>query len=235
MKIKLLLGLVMFLCTTSGQSKEKVKKPPVKRIDVGKNISVELEGVKAEARRVVIDAYVCNRECPLELLVTKRHGKEHESILAAEIDASQLHAALLLAGAVAGKPVQFKDGKALPPTGSAIKIFFEFKDKKGKLQRVPAQHWVRDVKTRKEMKADFVFAGSVLMNRGPAGQAASIYAANLSGNLICLANFEDAAVDVPVLSTTDNDNLVFETWTERIPPKDTPVRVVLEAVPPKKK
>ena len=53
------------------------------------------------------------------------------------------------------------------------------------------------------------------------------YAAN-GGDVICVSNFPDAMLDLPINSPKDNSDLNFEAWTERIPPLKTPVLVILE-------
>ena len=64
------------------------------------------------------------------------------------------------------------------------------------------------------------------------------YAAN-QGDVICVANFDTALLDLPIMSSKDNDDLVFEAHTARIPPLETRVLVILEPVvakdQPKKK
>src|SRR5215218_5066913 len=57
--------------------------------------------------QVVIDAEVVLREGPLEMFLCPRRSKEHESILVADVKPRDVHVALLLAGAIPGKPVQF--------------------------------------------------------------------------------------------------------------------------------
>src|SRR4029077_8594350 len=106
-----LLSLALFACAAppdgkapSTKSPPEKKAPPekagpVKKIEIAKNVTVEIEGPKAEKRRVVIDAFVCNRECPLEMLLTIKHRKEHEAVRAADSDAFKQHPALILAGA----------------------------------------------------------------------------------------------------------------------------------------
>lgn len=44
-----------------------------------------------------------------------------------------------------------------------------------------------------------------------------------SGNLICVANFGDAMIDIDVQSSAENDSLLFEPWTERVPQPGTAV------------
>jgi len=49
------------------------------------------------------------------------------------------------------------------------------------------------------------------------------------GDLISVANFPSATMDVTMRSSNSNESLNFEAWTERIPPKDT--EVTIELVP----
>ena len=55
------------------------------------------------------------------------------------------------------------------------------------------------------------------------------------GDVICVSNFEDAMLDLPINSSKNNDELAFEAFTERIPPIGTPVTVILEPVLEKNK
>src|SRR5262249_8501569 len=95
----------------------KPEKKEVKRAAIAPNIVLEIEGQK---RRVLVGASICLQKGPLEQLLTRKNTKEHEAVLTADIDARDLHKALLLAGARAGAPVQF-DPKYKPARGQAIK------------------------------------------------------------------------------------------------------------------
>ena len=217
---------------SSSQATEK-KDPPkveIKKVPVGKNIVLEIEGDK---RRIRIESEVCLREGMLEQLMTRKRTKEHEAILAADIDARELHVALTLAGAEAGKTVQFRP-KLAPPTGTTVKIFLEYKDKNDKVVRVPAQQWIRNVKTKKDFHTDWVFAGSVFIPDPLDKKKKPFYGAN-DGDVITVVNFESACLDVPFLSTKDNADLDFQAHTDRIPALKTPVAVILEPVVEKKK
>jgi hypothetical protein len=216
--------------TGSGLAQDKEKKAEVKKVEVGKNVFLEIQGDK---RRVVVNAYVCLRQGLLEQLLTRKRTKEHEAVLAADVDARQIHAALEIAGAEPGKPVQYRP-KFIPPSGTTIKITLEYQDRKGNTVRVPAQQWVRHIKTKKDLEHDWVFGGSSLFQDPMDKKKAPYYLAN-DGDVICLANFDMAMLDLPVDSSKDNDALLFEAHTERIPPLETPVRVVLEPMLPKKK
>jgi hypothetical protein len=75
----------------------------------------------------------------------------------------------------------------------------------------------------RQMDADFVFAGSGFH----VDQEGKRYYLAESGNVICVANFSDATIDVAARSTAENADLMFEPWTERIPPLETEVTVEL--------
>ena len=100
--------------------------------------------------------------------------------------------------------------------------------------RVPAQQWIRNIKTKKDFHSDWVFAGSVFIPDPLDKTKKPFYGAN-DGDVITVVNFESSCLDVPFLSTKDNDDLVFEAHTARIPAKGTAVTVILEPVLEKKK
>jgi hypothetical protein len=207
------------------------------RVRVGKNVYFE-RIAQGDRRRVIIDAYVCLREGPLEQLMCRRHTKEHEAILAADVDARDIHTALLAAKAKPGSTVRYeeKDNKPviIAPTGQRIKVTLQFEEK-GKVVTVPAQHWVRNIRTKKELEYDWVFAGSHFIPNPDDKNKPPFYAAN-SGDVITVSNFEGAMLDLPINSSKDNDELQFEAFTDHIPPLDTKVTIILEPMPdPKKK
>jgi hypothetical protein len=199
------------------------KTADAKKVAMGRNVRLEIQG---DRRRVLVDAYVCLREGQLEQLLCRKYTKEHEAILAADVDARNIHKALVLAKAEPGSVVRYQP-KYEPATGSAIKVTLQYEDK-GKLVTVPAQQWVRDSKTRKDLEHNWVFAGSQLLDPMEKDQP-PIYGAN-SGDVICVSNFEDAMLDLPINSPKDNADLAFEAHTERIPPLETKVLVILEPI-----
>jgi hypothetical protein len=77
----------------------------------------------------------------------------------------------------------------------------------------------------KPMTAEFVFAGSGFHTDDQTGER---YYLAESGDLICVANFSTATIDVRERSTQSSDEgLTYEAWEERIPALGTPVRVEL--------
>ncbi len=91
-----------------------------------------------------------------------------------------------------------------------------------------ARHLVREAKTKKAMQHPWVFAGSRLEKHPQTGEKA--YYADMTGELICVSNFPYAMLDLPIDSTGDDDYLLFEAFTERIPPRGTPVTLILAPV-----
>jgi hypothetical protein len=76
----------------------------------------------------------------------------------------------------------------------------------------------------RQLDARWVFAGSGFTVDEKTGK--KFYNAE-SGDLICVANFSTATLDLAVSSSASNDGLDYEAWTERIPPVGTPVEIEL--------
>lgn len=80
----------------------------------------------------------------------------------------------------------------------------------------------------REMKADWVFAGSGFYVDEDTGTRH--YLAE-DGDLICVANFSGAMLDLSMASSASDSERNFEAYTERIPAKETEVTVELIPVP----
>jgi hypothetical protein len=180
--------------------------------------------IDPENKWVILDGEVCMRKGPpLELFACLKGTKEHESIVAVEVKAYMVHAALLSVGAKPGKAVQFQP-KYVAATGPEVEILVLWTDAAGKRQKQRAQEWIRDIKTQKPMKHPWVFAGSGFWVDEMTGERT--YLAE-GGELICVSNFPSAMLDLPIESSQSNDALTFEALTENIPPEGTKVRLVL--------
>ena len=88
----------------------------------------------------------------------------------------------------------------------------------------------RDEKAKAPLAIDWVFAGSELY-QDPATKK-QVYAAD-EGDLITVANFGSAILDLPMASSADDADRVFVTNTEKIPPLGTEVFVTLGPRPAK--
>jgi len=202
--------------------------PPAKKVELARNLFFETQGDK---RRVIVSGSICLTKGPLELLMTRKNTKEHEAVITADVDAYKLHSALLATGAKQGQPVQYQP-KYVLPTGQEIKITVVWEEK-GQRKEIDGREWVRDANSKKTLATNWVFAGSRLIPN-PLDPNKLIYLAN-DGDLVCVANFESALLDIPVKSSKDNTELSWEANTEKIPPVGTAVAVIFEPIPAKKK
>ena len=80
--------------------------------------------------------------------------------------------------------------------------------------------------TGRQLEADWVFAGSSFWVDPADGS--EHYQAD-GGDMICVSNFPTAMLDLPIASSESNAALLFEAFTERLPPPGTAVDLVLSA------
>jgi hypothetical protein len=179
--------------------------------------------IDPKRKAVVVDGQVCLRAGQLEMFACPKGTKEHESIVSLNCQAEEVHAGLLAVGAVPGRPVRFHPAYQ-PATGPVIDVYVLWKDEAGGKHQVRAQEWIKYARTGKAMEYDWVFAGSGFWKDEETGR--EHYRAN-GGDLICVSNFPSATLDLPIESSQANDDLLFQAFTERIPPRGTAVRVVL--------
>jgi hypothetical protein len=176
-----------------------------------------------KGRRLIIRARVVLREGPLEHLLCLKGTKEHEAILASAAIPYQIHAGLLASGAKKGQPVQFLP-KFVPPTGDPIAVEIQWRQD-GMTHHADAREWVRDERAKSTLKLDWVFAGSELIE-DPATKK-TVYAAE-DGDLITVANFSSAILDLPFASTANDTDRLYVANTARIPPRGTTVLLLLK-------
>jgi hypothetical protein len=217
---------------TKNESLAKPSEPPTagKRTALNKQRTLFLETLPGDQRRVVIRAAVCLREGPLELLLCRQQTKEHEAILHADVNAKDIHAALEVCRAKPGSPVKYTDDlKIIPPHGTTIRVELQYERLPGQWEIVNARKWIRQARSDKELDRDWVFAGSALWTDPDDPEKTVYYLAN-NGNVISVANFNDALLDLPIASSQANAELIFECWTDRIPPVGTTVYVILTPI-----
>lgn len=212
-----LLLLTMTLIGQDGIPKDAFEPDPAWK-PLGKAIWFD-----ARNRQLMIRARVVLREGYLEHLLCLEQTKEHESILATEAPPRLIHAGLLLTGADVGRPVKFLP-KFEPPAGTPIHIDVLWKSQDGKTNRADARTWIKDEKNGKTLAVDWVFAGSQQFVDEQTNR--DIYAAD-GGDLITVANFMSAILDVPFASTTNDAERSFVANTTLIPTRNTFVTLVL--------
>lgn len=170
---------------------------------------------------VVVDGRVCLREGQLEMFAVPYETKTHESVVSIDCHSRYVHAALLAMGAKAGTPVRFRP-KYTPAHGSVVDIFVLWKDEEGKQQIAQAQDWMRDERKKKTLEYPWVFGGSGFFK--DEGGVNRYYADG--GEMVCVANFAVAMLDLPIESDKANAALLYVANTDAIPPMDTPIRMV---------
>lgn len=201
--------------------------------------------VDKENKLVILQGWVCQTRVPLEFFICQGKGflrtmpyeeegmpgtilqfngpKCHESILSVDVPASIIHAGLLAIGAQPGKPVQFQP-EYTPPTGDVVEILVRWKDGDGNRKECRGQDMIIDHYSRKKMEVPWVFAGSFLYKDDEGNQR---YAADSEGEIVGVSNFPSVLLDVPQPSTSSNESLLYQANEKQIPPRGTPVTILL--------
>ena len=187
--------------------------------------------ITSDRTSAVLIGRVVLREGFLELLACRVRTKEHESILAVRVKPFLIHAALLATNARQGKPMQMSQA-FVPASGDKIDITLRWQDESGTQHESAAQDWVWDMinspeDAKKPMTTHWVFSGSRSYQDD---EGTNCYLADETGELFGLSNFVGSILDVPIQSSADNIRLQFGCFTERIPPLDTLVTIVLTLV-----
>ncbi|MEO0483764.1 MAG: YdjY domain-containing protein [Planctomycetota bacterium] len=193
-------------------------------------------GVRADASlgvvefdgTVAIDAHNPNSPVVyLEVVVCAPDSKEHEALVVADIRASHLHAALLLAGVTPGTPTSWLRTptglRAEPATGDAVRV--EFIVDGG--EPISPTAWIRHETDAVATPSDWLFAGSRLRDRD--GDGRDEYDADGTGLLIGLHAFgsEVVAWAEPAHPDSGVEEPVWLAFNEALPDRGTPVRVRL--------
>ena len=170
-----------------------------------------------------MECQALNVENPLEFFLCLSGTVEHEAVLRSKVRPSHLHAALLMLGLEPGEPVRFSESakKWLPPHGPPLQISVQF-EKDGQSVTLPAYRLMRDVKTRREMPPmTWIFAGSRMMS-------GDVYAADKTGYIVSVVNFDFTVIDIPELASNANETLHWQTNVELMPPKGSKVTMIIE-------
>jgi hypothetical protein len=179
--------------------------------------------IDVKNKRILVQCEALNVEMPLEFFCVVRGGPEHETVLRTDARPSTIHFGLLALGLTPGAPAHFVEATRLwfAPTGPPLKITCEFQ-KDGKQLSVPANRMMRSVKNKQEMPPmDWVFDGSRIL---PDGQ----YAADITGYVVSIVNFDLTMIDVPELASNANETLEWEYNPDVVPAKGTAVTMIIE-------
>ena len=149
------------------------------------------------------------------------HNRSYESVLSVNVMPSIVHAALLAVGKkraiLPGSSRSSSRRRARKsPSRSAGRT------PKGKVQSAPAQKWIRNIKTKKALDTNWVFAGSMFVTEETTGK--QYYQAD-SGELICVLSLPTAMLDLPMRSYRAMEARLFEAFAEHLPPQGTPTTI----------
>jgi hypothetical protein len=187
---------------------------------VGKFPHVTLDRNK---RQVRVECEALDVDAPLEFFCVLVNTSEHESVLRTPAKPQHVHAALLAIDLEPGRPVEYSESlkKWLPPKGPPLHITLEY-EKDGKTVSVPAYRCLRDLRTKEPVKPfNWVFCGSRIMDNGD-------YAADTTGYLVSVVNFDLTVIDIPRIASSSNDALEFQRNPDVAPKGGTRVWMVIE-------
>ncbi len=195
-----------------------------------------LPGIRVAQGLVEFDATIAinahHPETPdvyLEMFVTAPDSREHESLVLARIQPSNLHAALLAAGFEPGAPRTInEDGSHRPAHGDRLQITVATATAPDTF--LPITDWAVHIESGVRIADDpswqgLVFAGSNLTARG--------YEADADGTLISLTTFANEVI-APVWSVShlaEVDEPVWIANRDLIPKQGTEVVVRIEQLP----
>ena len=181
--------------------------------------------IDPQEKQIVLLGEVCRAGYPLEFFATYSN-RSYESVMSVNVTPSIVHAGLLAIGAEPGHPVKFEP-EFVAPTGTEVAIEVRWKDEEGKVQSAPAQHWIRNIKTRKSLESNWVFAGSMFITNEETGK--KDYMAD-GGELICVLSLPMAMLDLPIRSYGAIEARMFEAFEEHLPPPGTPTTILLKPI-----
>lgn len=177
----------------------------------------------ARGRTLVVGGRVALADGPIELFACPQGTKEHESIVAVHASARIIHAGLLAIGLEPGSPAAL-DPSFVPPSGGRVDVRVRWTDGAGEPEEADARDWVREGPTGPRLEQRWVFAGGAFYTDPETGTKTLL---GDGANLICVANFPDALLDVQVESAPANAALLFEAFAGRVPPRGTAVEIIL--------
>jgi hypothetical protein len=215
-----LIPLMAYLALPMGMVAQETIAPPAQ---MGKTDKLPFVQVDVAKKRVVVDCETIGCTAPLEFLCVVTGTNEHESILRTPAKPSHIHTGLLMIGMQQGEPVRFSGAtnRWLPPVGPPVQISVEFQ-KDGKTVTLPAYKLLREIKLKTPMPPrTWIFVGSKVLDNGQ-------YAADTSGYVVSVVNFDFSLIDVSGLVSSSNDTLQYEADADVAPPAGTKVQMILE-------
>jgi hypothetical protein len=208
------------IATSGDRDPRSDRHPELRRLSLTEEVWID-----PVRKEVVVGGAIALNAGGIEVFACPEHSKEHEAVVATRSSARLVHAALLAIGLEPGRPVSF-DPEYVAARGPVVQVRVRWKDDTGEMRERPAREWVRKASTQEALDTDWVFAGSMFWKDPADGR--DLYQAD-GGDLICVSNFPTAMLDLPIESSQANDELLFEVFAGRVPPRGTEVELVLSA------
>ena len=167
-------------------------------------------------------------EAPLEFVCVVRGTADHEAMVRTTATPSTIHTGLLALGMEPGRPLTWNAASETysPPSGPPLTVSLEWDDD-GEVRRERIGALLRHIETGNPRPPQpFVFVGSTMYDTAEGER----YAADATGQVVSLVNFESPVVDVPALASNSNALLQWELNLDRVPPPGTPVTLVLSPI-----
>jgi hypothetical protein len=174
--------------------------------------------------QVEIEAKVILREGALELFAYSKAPvpKEHESILLMQAKPQAIYQALGLIGLTPGQTTRYfpETHKTRPASGDPVDVLVRC-EKNGKPVERSACDWMLDMKTKQAMaRTPWLFTGSERDANGA-------FEADIEGTIVTVVDFPSSLLSIPASHTSSDSDLWLTANTAEIPPKDTPVTLIL--------
>jgi hypothetical protein len=218
------------VCAADLEAAPPPAKPAVREVSPG---VFEIGKVRLDqkARSISFPGVLKMKRGLLEYLLVNPKGSVHESLLVTDVEANEIHVAMLLLGAKGGAvtaaaPPARLDAeyfRAAPKlTGDPVLISVKWKEKDEE-KNLPIEDWLFNESAKKEIvRGPWIYNGSMLHE--------GRFLAQAEGNLVALVTSPTALVNNP-RKGNDNDQM-WNVNGETTPGVGTPVEIIIKLVPP---
>lgn len=191
----------------------KVRKISATKYQIG---SVILE---SEKREIYLSGKINMQKGMIELLACAPGGKTHESVLVLDVIPHDLQVSLLLLGLEFHGDLEYQ-GDPRQPKGDSVEIWVKWKN--GNKERlVRGEDLVYDLESKNTMKRTlWVFTGSRVVD--------NVFQADVEKSLITTYHDPFTILDNPLIAGGDDE--VYQVNEKLVPPKGTPIEVILKAI-----
>jgi hypothetical protein len=207
---------------------QPASQPAHRRIELAEGLVVF-----PDSHSVEIKATTCLKSGFLEQVACSPQTREHESLLVVEVKPSSIHAGLLLAGFVPGKPGSWKYENEtfsfVPPTGDAVTILARY-ERDGRTVEEPIRHWIRDARNHRPFPDEsWIFGGSAFATNPQWMGPGEHYVADMTGSIIGLVTFGDEMIGLGevIPDQADVQEPEWEVDPDRVPAVGAAVTLII--------